>query len=111
MNTKKLDITCIILTISCKALVNVLNILKHICDDIVCSGVATIEATEAAALVKNVQQFRLSRPEFWHPEFFTTIQHYQELIIVEGECLTLHRPVKNDPEKFKGILSVKLCNL
>ena len=35
----------------------------------------------------------------------------QELIIVEGECLTLHRPVKNDPEKFKGILSVKLCNL
>ena len=34
------------------------------------SGVATIEATEAAASVKNVQQFRLSRPEFWHPEFF-----------------------------------------
>ena len=28
------------------------------------------------------------------------------LIIVEGECLTLHRPV----QKFKGILSVKLCN-
>ena len=30
---------------------------------------------------------------------------HQELIIVEGECLTLHRPVKNDPEKFKGIPS------
>jgi len=28
----------------------------------------------------------------------------QELIIVEGEYLTLHRP-----EKFKGILSVILC--
>ena len=27
--------------------------------------------------------------------------HYQEVIIVEGESLTLHRPVKNDPEKFK----------
>ena len=40
-----------------------------------------------------------------------TINYYQELIIVEGECLTLHRPVKNDPEKFNGILSVKLCNL
>ena len=40
------------------------------------SGVATIEATEAVASVKNVQQFRLSRPEFWHPEFFTTRQLY-----------------------------------
>ena len=33
------------------------------------SGVATIEATEAA---KNAQQqARLSRPEFWHPKFST----------------------------------------
>ena len=29
------------------------------------SGVATNEATEATASVKNTQQFRLSRPEFW----------------------------------------------
>ena len=32
------------------------------------SDVATIEATEAAALVKNAQQFR---PEFQHPKFST----------------------------------------
>jgi len=29
----------------------------------------------------------------------------QELIIVEGECLTLYRVVKHDSEKFKGIQS------
>ena len=31
--------------------------------------------------------------------------NYQELIIVEGECLTLYRAVKHDSEKFKGIQS------
>ena len=36
------------------------------------SGIATIEETEAAASVKkNAQLNRLSRPEFWHPEFST----------------------------------------
>ena len=34
------------------------------------SGVATIEATEAAALVKMLNS-RLSRPEFWHSGFST----------------------------------------
>ena len=38
---------------------------------LVFSGVATIEATEAAASVKNAQLNRLSKPEFWHPEFST----------------------------------------
>ena len=34
------------------------------------SGVATIEATEAAASVKILNN-RLNRPEFWHPRFST----------------------------------------
>ena len=34
------------------------------------SGVATIEATEAAASVK-MHNTRLSRLEFWHPRFST----------------------------------------
>ena len=58
------------------------------------SGIATIEATEAAASVKNAQQFRLSRPEFWHPEYFTqtllcsiTVPH-----IIESMAVVLSRP-------------------
>ena len=35
-----------------------------------CSGVATIEATEAAASVKMLNN-SLSRPECWHPRFST----------------------------------------
>ena len=35
----------------------------------------------------------------------TYTKYYQELIIVEGECLTLYRAVKYDSEKFKGIQS------
>ena len=42
----------------------VLLIVKHIISSN--SGVATIEATEAAASVKILNN-RLSRPEFWHP--------------------------------------------
>ena len=34
------------------------------------SGIATIEATEAAASVKMLNN-RLSRPELWHPRFST----------------------------------------
>ena len=34
------------------------------------SGVATIEATKAAASIKMLNN-RLSRPEFWHPRFST----------------------------------------
>ena len=37
-------------------------------DQYYCSGVATIEATEAAASVKMLN----SRPEFWHPGFLAT---------------------------------------
>ena len=58
------------------------------------SGVATIETTKAAASVKNAHQFRLSRPEFWHPEYSTqmflcsiTVPH-----IVESMAVVLSRP-------------------
>ena len=58
----------------------------------VSSGIATREATEAAASVKSTQQFRLSRPEIWHPEFSTqmllldsiTVQYIIESMAVEA---------------------------
>ena len=55
------------------------------------SGVATIEVTEAAASIKNAQQFR---PEYWHPEYSTqallcsiTVPH-----IIESMAIVLSRP-------------------
>ena len=56
------------------------------------SGVATIEATEVADLVKMLNN-RLSRPEFWHPGFSTqmlldsiTVSH-----IIESMAVVLRR--------------------
>jgi len=70
-------------------------------DDI---GSTTMQALQLLWLVKKhilgsngVDQHRNQACSFYY--------YYQELIIVEGECLTLYRAVKHDSEKFKGIQS------